>query len=181
VDGTTAALLGALIGAAAGLGSGILASYVALRNERTRHREAQRAAHVTTVREHTATFFDGLFAIHFAANWVAWFAAYDADALDQEMVDFYDKETYQAFPKLLRATAMVAALNADVYGELKPLMVEVYKLWERVMHGLHRIDTYRESAVIELRECLPDAMALEFKLMPQLAHVMEIAQSVPNR
>jgi len=177
VNGTTAALAGALIGAATALVSGVLTGYVTLRNERTRNREAKRASHVQAVREHTAVFFAELFAIHHAANWIAWFAEHDSDALDEAMVEFYDTETYRAFPKLLGATAMVAALNLNVYDELKPLMIGVYQLWERVMSGLHRLDTSSDEAISDLRDCLPDAMKLEFRLIPELSRVMELAQS----
>lgn len=175
MSGTTAALVGALIGAVTALASGVLAGYFALRSERMRHREAGRAAHVGSVREHTAAFFAELFAIHFAANWVAWFAEYDPGALDHEMAEFYDTETYRAFPKLLGSTAMVAALNTGVYEQLKPLIIEVYKLWERVMHGLHQLDRSPDEAIAELRGCLPDAMKLEFQLIPELARIMELA------
>ena len=175
MSGTTAALAGALIGAVTALASGVLAGYFALRSERMRHREAEKAAHVGSVREHTAAFFAELFAIHFAANWVAWFAEHDPGALDHEMAGFYDTETYRAFPKLLGSTAMVAALNTGVYEELKPLIIEVYKLWERVMHGLHQLDHSPDEAIAELRGCLPDAMKLEFQLIPELARIMELA------
>ncbi|MGZ3472602.1 MAG: hypothetical protein ACXVA6_21785 [Isosphaeraceae bacterium] len=175
MSGTTAALVGALIGAVTALASGVLAGYFALRSERMRHREAGKAAHVGSVREHTAAFFAELFAIHFAANWVAWFAEYDPGALDHEMAEFYDTETYRAVPKLLGSTAMVAALNTGVYEQLKPLIIEVYKLWERVMHGLHQLDRSPDEAIAELRGCLPDAMKLEFQLIPELARIMELA------
>jgi len=175
VSGATAALVGALIGAVTALASGVLAGYFALRSERMRHREARKAAHVGSVRDHTAAFFAELFAIHFAANWVAWFAEHDPGALDHEMAEFYDTETYRAFPKLLGSTAMVAALNTGVYEQLKPLIIEVYKLWERVMHGLHQLDRSPDEAITELRGCLPDAMKLEFQLIPELARIMELA------
>jgi hypothetical protein len=177
MNGTTAALAGALIGAATALASGGLAGYVALRIERLRQREARHASHVQAVREHTAAFFAELFAIHLAANWIAWFAEHDSDALDEAMVEFYDGETYRAFPKLLGATAMVAALNLGVYQELQPLIIEVYQLWERVMSGLHRLDSDSGEAISDLRDCLPDAMRLEFRLIPELARIMELAQS----
>ena len=177
MNGTTAALAGALIGAATALASGALTGYVALRIERLRQREARHASHVQAVREHTAAFFAELFAIHLAANWIAWFAEHDSDALDEAMVEFYDGETYRAFPKLLGATAMVAALNLGVYQELQPLIIEVYQLWERVMSGLHRLDSDSGEAISDLRDCLPDAMRLEFRLIPELARIMELAQS----
>lgn len=175
MSGTTAALLGALIGAVTALASGVLAGYFALRSERMRHREARKAAHVGSVRDHTAAFFAELFAIHFAANWVAWFAEHDPGALGHEMAESYDAETYRALQKLLGSTAMVAALNTGVYEQLKPLIIEVYRLWERVMHGLHQLDRSRDEAIAELRSCLPDAMTLEFQLIPELARIMELA------
>jgi len=132
------------------LASGVLAGYYALRSERMRHREARKAAHVGSVREHTAAFFAELFAIHFAANWVAWFAEHDPGALDHGMAESYDTETYRAFPKLLGSTAMVAALNTGVYEQLKPLIIEVYKLWERVMHGPHQL-VFRERGTLTAR------------------------------
>jgi hypothetical protein len=121
-----------LIGAATAVGSVALTSYVALRSERVRHREARRASHVQTVREHTAVFFAELFAIHLAVNWAAWFAGHDSGALGEAMAEFYDTETYRVFPKLLGAAAMVAALNLSGYQELKPLIIVVYGLWEGV-------------------------------------------------
>lgn len=175
MNGATAALFGALIGAVSALASGMLAGYYALRSERMRHREAGKAAHVGSLREHTAAFFAELFAIHFAANWIAWFAEHDPGALDHRMAKSYDTETYRAFPKLLSSTAMVAALNAGVYEQLKPLIIEVYQLWERVMHGLHQLGHSPDEAIAELRGCLPDAMRLEFVLIPEMARIMELA------
>ena len=113
MSGTTAALAGALIGAVTALASGVLAGYFALRSERMRHREAEKAAHAGSVREHTAAFFAELFAIHFAANWVAWFAEHDPGALDHEMAGFYDAETYRAFPKLLGSAPPAAPSDDD--------------------------------------------------------------------
>ena len=53
---------------------------------------------------------------------------------------------------------------------------QVYKLWERVMHGLHQLDRSPDEAIAELRGCLPDAMKLKFQLIPELARIMELAR-----
>ena len=44
------------------------------------------------------------------------------------------------------------------------------------MSGLHRLDSDSGEAISDLRECLPDAMNLEFRLIPELARIMKLAQ-----
>ena len=43
------------------------------------------------------------------------------------------------------------------------------------MHGVHQLDHSPDEAIAELRGCLPDAMKLEFQLIPELARIMELA------
>lgn len=185
MNGTSAALLGTLVGAITALASGALTNRVTLRNERSRQQEARRAAFVATLRQHTAVAFAELFALNHTANWIAWFAEHDPRAVDHQMTASFDAETNRIYPKLLGATAMVAALNLPIYQELRPLQGHLFRLWEQVAIALHRLDVDRDEAMQALRECLPVAMELEGALPPELARIMgkaeEMAESEPRR
>ena len=88
--------------------------------------------------------------------------------MNQQMTAVFDAETNRAYPKLLGATAMVAALHLDVYRELRRLQGQVFRLWEGVAIAAHRLDTDPDGAMEALRDCLPIAMELEGMLGPEL-------------
>jgi hypothetical protein len=181
MSATSAALLGTLIGAITALASGMLTNLVALRNERSRQRAAKDAADVEILRQHTAVAFTEMFALNHAANWIAWFAEHAPRTVNQQMTASFDAETSRAYPELLGATAMVAALHLDVYRELRRLQGEVFRLWERAAIAAHRLDTDPNDAMQALRGCLPIAAELEGRLGPELARIMEMAGSEPRR
>jgi hypothetical protein len=93
--------------------------------------------------------------------------------VNQQMTAVFDAETNRAYPKLLGATAMVAALHLDGYRELRRLQGQVFRLWEGVAIAAHRLDTDPDGAMEALRDCLPIAMELEGMLGPELAPIME--------
>jgi hypothetical protein len=101
--------------------------------------------------------------------------------MDTPGVASFDAEANRAYPRLLGATAMVAALHLDVYRELRRLQGDVFGLWERVAVAAHRLDTDADGAVQALRDCLPVAEELEGRLGPELARIMEMAASRPRR
>jgi hypothetical protein len=179
VSSTTAALLGALIGAVTALVSATITNVVALRNERARQDAAKQATYVEALRRDTAVAFTELFAIQHAINWITWFAENDPRAIDNEMIASYNSETHGAYPRLLGAMAAVAALNLRVYQELRPLMQEVYDLEEHIALALRGVNARRDrdAAMLRLRDGLRKAYALERRLPPELARIMEIAQS----
>jgi hypothetical protein len=180
VSTTTAALLGALVGAITGLVSATITNFVALRNERTRQEEARRAAYVQALREHTAIAFTELFTVQHAINWITWFAKQDPGVLDDKKIASYDDEVHRAFPKLLGTIATVAGLNLRVYQELRPIMDRLYDLDARTAVALRQIEGDQDAAVQSLRNCWAEARELEKTLPPDLARIMEIAQSQPR-
>jgi hypothetical protein len=170
-----------VVGAVTALAGGMLTNLVALRNERSRQQAAKDAADVAILRQHTAVAFTEIFALNHAANWIAWFAEHAPRTLNQQMTATFDAETNRAYPSLLGATAMVAALHLDVYEELRRLQGQVFRLWEQAAIAAHRLDIDRDDAIRALRSCLPVAMELEGRLGPELARIMEMAQSKPRR
>lgn len=181
MNGTTAALLGALIGAVAAVGSGALTNMATSRNEQAQHREDRHTAYVETLRQHTAVAFTEMFALQFAAHMAAWFAKCDPRAVDQQLVSSYDTESYRAFPKLLGSMAMIAALNLRVYQELRPLILEVYRVSDAVAVALHQLESGREQAIQSLRGLLPRIAKLDGTLQPGLERIMQIAESEVGR
>jgi hypothetical protein len=181
ISATSAALLGALIGAVAALVTAVLTNLGALRNERIRQEAAKRADYVQALRAQVGVAFTELFVLQHALNWVTWFAKHDPDALDDRMIASYDADTHRALPRILGAMAMVAALNLRVWRELWPVMQRVYDLEGLVAIELRQVSADRNAAIRALQEYLPKAYQLEKDLPPQLARIMEMAESEPRR
>jgi hypothetical protein len=177
---TTAALLGALVGAITGLVSATITNFVALRNERTRQEEARRASYVQALREHTAIAFAELFVVQHAINWITWFAKHDPGVLNDDKIASYDAEVHLAFPKLLGTMATVAGLNLGVYKELRPIMQRLYDLDVRTAAALRHIKADQEAALQSLQDCWAEASQLVTTLPPELARIMQVAQSQPR-
>jgi hypothetical protein len=173
----TAALLGASIAGTVALVSSVLTNLVTLRNERFKQTEVRRAAKVEALRKQTGVAFAELFALQHADNWVSWFAEYHPHAINKEMAKAHQTEVHSAYPKLLGAMAIVAALNLDVYRELLPLAQRLYDLDHKVMLALRHIDDDKERAVLSLCDCLRESLKLEHELPPELARIMKIAES----
>jgi len=180
VNATSAALLGTLVGAIVAFAGGGLTNLVSVRNERARHQAGKDAADMENLRRYTADAFTELFALNHAASWITWFAEHDPRAVNQQMTASFDTETNRAFPKLLGAMAMVAALNLRVYLELRPLQEHVFSLWEQVAFALHQ-QTDPDDAIQALRDCLPAAVELDDKLPKDLGRIMEMVRSEPRR
>ena len=77
--------------------------------------------------------------------------------------------------------AMVAALNLRVWRELRSVMQRVYDLEGLVASKLRQVSADRNAAIRALQEYLPKAQQLEQDLPPELARIMEIAESEPRR
>jgi hypothetical protein len=97
------------------------------------------------------------------------------------MIASYDADTHRALPRILGAMAMVAALNLRVWRELWPVMQRVYDLEGLVAIELRQVSADRNAAIRALQEYLPKAYQLEKDLPPQLARIMEMAESEPRR
>jgi hypothetical protein len=51
---------------------------------------------------------------------------YDSVALNREFVKSYDDEIHRAFPKVVGAMAMVASLDLDAHGRMRPILDRLY-------------------------------------------------------
>jgi hypothetical protein len=123
--------------------------------------------------------FTELFIVQHAINWITWFAKHDPDVLKDKIAS-YDAEVHLAFPKLLGTMATVARLNLRVYEELRPIMQGLYDLDARTAVALRQIKADQEAAIRSLRDLWAEARALEMTLPPELARIMQIAQSQPR-
>ena len=139
--------------------------------------EARRATYVEALRKQTGVAFAELFALQHADNWISWFAQHDPSAIKEAMITAHRAEIHAAYPKLLGAMAMLAALNLRVYEELLPLARRVYDLDHQVGLALRHFSEDQEAGVRFLRHCFREALQLEHELPPELARIMKVAES----
>jgi hypothetical protein len=176
VDATLAALLGTAIGAGTAFISAVLTNAVTLRNERARQMEARHTTQMQALREHTAVVFAELFAVQHPVEWVAFFAKHDPPAIDRQVINWFDDEVRRAYPRMLGALTMVAALDLGIYDELRPLVDHLVDLEGRVTIALRRIETDR-TAVEAVAAFLPASHELMKTLPRDLARIMEVVGS----
>src|SRR5687768_16727364 len=125
-----AAMEAAILAAAAALVGATIAAWVTLRTERSRRvaeREAEalriRAAgdaeELKLLRDRTAQVFYQLFAIQHEMEWITWHALHHPETVDGAMVRAYESAVHAAYPKALGAMALVAAMDRELYMDLK--------------------------------------------------------------
>ncbi|GAA3846740.1 hypothetical protein GCM10022226_82960 [Sphaerisporangium flaviroseum] len=177
LDTAAIALSGALIGAGAAILSGALTVAATMRIERTRRQETRRSDEARALREHIAGVFAGVFVINHAIAWISWFASRDPDAVDQSMVASFDAETNRAYPGLQSALTLVAAIDLRTYSELKPLVITLYRLWEKARRAMVCLNSGRDQALRTLRECSDQSLEIEFGFPIAMAQIMAMAAS----
>lgn len=176
MDATTAAILGTLIGAIAAIVSAGLTSIVASRTERRRQADAKRTADIEALRKAAASAFIEIFVIQHSMEWVTWYAKYSPDSVTEVMRGQYESEIHSAYPRLLGALAMVAALDLRTHEALRTIIDRVYNTEERVALALLRADD--QQSLIDL---LPEVNKMEREFPPELARVMNIAEGSIGR
>jgi hypothetical protein len=173
---TQAAWFGALIGGIFALTGVVITNVVALRNERLRQEAGARTARIEALRRYAGLAFGEFFSAQHSIEWITWYAVHDSDALNDEFVKSYDDEIHRAFPKMVAAMAMVASLDLDAYGRMRPILDRLYQLEAYVAREVRRLSTNRAEAVTRLARHLEEATELEKVLPPELGQVMQAAE-----
>jgi hypothetical protein len=134
-----ATFLGALVGATAAIAAAILTTWRLMVLERMRLDEARKVEESRVKEDREKVISEDLsdavqqLTIKMAASlhsmcWLTWLARQGANRVDQPRLDLYDKEQHQVLPEILGYLSTVAALDADIYKSIKPLVYEIYTL-----------------------------------------------------
>lgn len=176
MNATIAALLGSLIGAVTGLAGSVLSSVVALKNARQSEESNARTEYIRTLRERSGTTFAQFFIMVQAIEWIAWHGMNEPH-VDKKTIESYDEGINSTYQALLGAMAMTASLNLTIYRELRPTLLKLYGLEERVAVAIRQAESHRNTAVPELRTCKSEAEALREYLPIELNRIMVLAQA----
>jgi hypothetical protein len=177
MNATVAALLGSLVGAAAALIGTILTSVVALKTERRRQESEMQVAYVDTLRDRSGVVFAQFFIVVQEIEWICWYGANDADAIDGQRIKSYEDRVNEAYGTLLGSMAMTASLSLTAYAEMQPILSGLYDLEARVGAALRKFRSERLAAIGELTACGSEAETLRDNLPPKLNHIMTAAEA----
>jgi hypothetical protein len=111
-----------------------------------------------------------------AMEWIAWRGINDP-RVDKKMIDSYDGDINSMYQALLGAMAMTASLNLSLYQELRPTLLRLYGLEERVALAIRQTEFRQDAGVQELRACKSEAEALREFLPGELNRIMALAQA----
>jgi hypothetical protein len=128
MDPVAASLIGALIGAIAGIAGGWLSNWHQTRLEREkwlRGRSEDFAKDLrSSVKELTTTLANTMHGM----AWLCWRAEYAPDRLGQADIDQYDAAMHKLLPRIFASHAVIAGMDEDVHGQLRPLVKSVIEL-----------------------------------------------------
>lgn len=181
MDPTTSALLGTLIGAATALVGAAATLLVSLHNERRRREEAEHAAFVQSLRSTAATVFAEFYNFSHAISWVTWYARFAPDAVGEEMLRGYERDSHTVIPKLQGALAMVASLSLPAFQQLQPLVTELFVLDKHVSLAIGQYANDPAETLTTLAGLLDEVNAVQDKLPQELHQIMQNVQSKLNR
>jgi hypothetical protein len=189
VSSAETALIAAGIAAVTTFVGTVITAVVAIRNERRRAeaavdvetRRAEAAAHeafVQELRSRTADVFGQLLAMQHSMEWLTWHAYYDPASISR-LRERYEREVHEIYPPLLGAMCVAAALNLNLYDDLRTLVDEVYKLEGSVAVSLItavRPGPNRDDALRNLVVLNPVVTKLYEELPTKLAAAVQKAQ-----
>ena len=168
----------AAVAALAALASVVIAGTVALMNEAKRRRDARHAEELKELRAWTAQVFQHLFELQHETEWITWHALHHPQTVDRKMISAYEAAVHAAFPKLLGAMAVVAAVDEELFTSLKQQADALYDLEGRV--ALAAISIPEDEALARLASMNGPARGFYEALPERLAHAMREAKVQPQ-
>ena len=124
--------------------------------------------------DRTAQVFFQLFAIQHEVEWITWHALHHPETVDGAMVQAYESAVHAAYPKALGAMALVAAMDQELYKDLKADLDDVYSLDGAVANAALSVPS--PGAVQTLSELNVPARTV-YEILPiKMAKAMQTAE-----
>ena len=159
MDAAVAGLIGAAIGAVAGLMGAFFTSIVQSRIEEKKWRRSKQDTLSKELRLQIAEVSRKMLVAQHSMEWITWYAREGPKHLDKKMISEYNKEIHDAFPELLGALAITAALNLDIYNQLSIIADEIYGIEGRIAKALFLFDEAPEECIEKLAKYNSEATA----------------------
>lgn len=121
-------ILIAVIGATAGILGSMLTARRQARLEMDKWSRGVSDAFRSEIRSTVKDFATNTASAIHSMCWLCWLARYGPEKLSLERVNQYDNEMHALFPRITGLHATIAGMDYDVYGRLKPLVLEIVEL-----------------------------------------------------
>jgi hypothetical protein len=176
MDAGLAALIGAIVGGIAAIAGSFIVGLTQVRTEKQKWLRSKQDEAAAQLRLQIAEVARKLLSAQHSMEWIAWYAHYAPQRVTQEMVSNYEQEIHKAFPELLGALAVTAALSLDAYNRLTPLAEEVYDLDASISMALVNFKVSPLESAKGVSEALPKTGELYKRLPLRIAEILKVVE-----